>query len=256
MGLLAGVIREIESASHFIIDLDGTILFGKELAPGARELIERVKGRFVILSNNSTDTAASLSHLLCKLGLMVEPDQLILAGEHTVRFIAERYPGARIMLIGSPLIRRMARRKRLMLVQDKADFVVLSRDRRFNYDTMALAVNELRRGAKLVVTNTDLSHPTRNGGVVPETGTLMRALTACADVAPAHIIGKPEKTLFVEALRRLNAQASQTLVIGDNPATDAMGAQKLGMRFLLVSEGLTRAVPKTASVRPRSVARA
>ncbi|MNT76866.1 putative hydrolase YutF [compost metagenome] len=56
----------------------------------------------------------------------------------------------------------------------------------------------------------------------------------CAGVAPALVVGKPEPTLFVEGLRRLGARAGETLVIGDNPLTDARGAVRLGMRYLLV----------------------
>jgi FMN phosphatase YigB (HAD superfamily) len=47
-------------------------------------------------------------------------------------------------------------------------------------------------------------------------------------------VGKPENMLFVEGLRRLHATAAHTLVIGDNPLTDANGAVRMGMRYLLV----------------------
>ncbi|WP_144007118.1 HAD hydrolase-like protein, partial [Pelomonas sp. KK5] len=120
------------------------------------------------------------------------------------------------------------------LVDAEPEFIVLARDRRFDYARLALAANELRAGARLVVTNPDLSHPAPAGAVVPETGALMRALVACAGIEPAQVIGKPEADLFIEGLRRLGATPAHTLVIGDNPLTDALGAARLGMRCLLL----------------------
>src|SRR5262249_19536409 len=153
---------------------------------------KRIENRYVILSNNSTDTSASMGHLLKGLGITVDPNRLLLAGEQTIRFMAEEYPSARVMLIGSLVIQRFARRMKLNLVKDRADFVVLARDKRFDYERLSLVVNELRRGAKLVVTNPDLCHPGEEGQIVPETGTLMRAVIACTGVVPAHVIGKPQ----------------------------------------------------------------
>lgn len=230
------LVQAIDSASHFIVDLDGTLLFGKQVAPGALELLNRIRDRFVILSNNSTDTAASMAHFLRGLGITVERDRIILAGEQTIRFVAEQYPGARVHLLGSPVLQRFSRKMGLILVKDDAQLVVLARDRRFDYERLTWAVNQLRLGAKLVVTNPDLYHPGENGSVVPETGSLLRALVAGNATTPDHIIGKPQKTMFMEALRRLGADAARTLMIGDNRTTDELGARELDIRFELVGQ--------------------
>ncbi len=201
---------------------------------GAIELLEQLAGRYVVVSNNSTHTAQALARALRARGLPLSADRLVLAGEQTLRFMAQHHPGARIRLLGSPALRRHARALGCTLVDTAPDFVVLARHERFDYATLATAVNELRAGAHLVVTNPDLSHPAPHGTVVPETGALMRAMVECAGIAPALVIGKPEGGLFVEGLRRLGAKPADTLVIGDNPLTDAQGAARLGMRFLLL----------------------
>jgi putative hydrolase of the HAD superfamily len=41
---------------------------------------------------------------------------------------------------------------------------------------------------------------------------------------------KPGKSIFREALRQLNAQADETLFIGDDPEADIKGAKAVGMR--------------------------
>jgi ribonucleotide monophosphatase NagD (HAD superfamily) len=83
---------------------------------------------------------------------------------------------------------------------------------------------------------------------VPETGALMQAVVACSGVQPAQVIGKPGHRLFREALHRLQAHAADTLMIGDNPATDALGAAGLGMRCVLVGEGRGAQVASLAAL--------
>ena len=84
------------------------------------------------------------------------------------------------MLLASPALRAAARRHKLELVETGAELVVLCRDRNFNYAKLAAAANAVRGGAKLIVANPDLTHPGRSGTVVPETGSLLRAVLACA----------------------------------------------------------------------------
>jgi 4-nitrophenyl phosphatase len=86
----------------------------------------------------------------------------------------------------------------------------------------------------LVVTNGDSSHPAPGGKLIPETGALMHAVIGCSRVAPYLVVGKPGHMLFEEGLRRLGAEPVDTIMIGDNPLTDALGAARLGMPYLLV----------------------
>jgi len=202
--------------------------------PGADELIRLVDGRYVIVSNNSTHSASDLAAELASRGLQIPADRLVLAGSMAVRFVARDYDGARILLIASSSIRREAERTGLHLVPGGADVVLLGRDVAFTYDKLALVANEIRRGAILVATNPDTSHPGANGAVVPETGALMRAIISCAKPDALRVIGKPQPDLFQEALRRLGTPPHCSVVIGDNPDTDAAGALGLGMPYLLI----------------------
>ncbi len=225
----------MQAAQGFILDLDGTLIRGRRPLAGAVELLECLAGRFVILSNNSSDTAASLARTLRQGGLSVAPELLLLAGESTVHRLAATRPGLRVMLVGSRALRRLARCAGLTVTERDPEVVLLARDDDFSYRKLRTAANALREGAALLVTNPDLYHPAGDGlGIVPETGALLQALVACSGVEPAEIVGKPQAALFLAALRQLETSAAETLVIGDNPRTDALGALRLGMRFLLV----------------------
>ena len=221
----------------FVIDLDGTLVHGRTVIPGAAELIRQVGDRFAIVSNNSTHSACGLATELASAGLEVPTDRIILAGVMAVQRVALDYPGARVLLIGSPALRHEADRAGLTLVQDAADVVLLGRDEAFSYDKLALAANEIRRGASLVACNPDRFHPGADGLLVPETGALMQAIIACASPPNVRVVGKPQPDLFQEALRRLNSDPAACVMIGDNPETDAAGAARLGMPYLLVGSG-------------------
>lgn len=217
-----------------ILDLDGTLIRGHEVIPGASELLTRWAGRYVIVSNNSTDTAAGLALRLQTMGLPVQADALVLAGEQALRHIARQYPRARLMLCASDALRACAASLALTLVPRDADIVLLARDLAFGYGTLQALATELARGAELMVSNGDLTHPGPQGAIVPETGALLQSVLACAPGVRPRILGKPEAMLLEEGLRRLGLAPADTTVIGDNVRTDALGAVRLGMGYLLV----------------------
>lgn len=223
-------------ACHLIVDLDGTLIREDEPIEGAAELLARFRDRYVIVSNNATHTAHSMARRLARMGLKVEPEHIVLAGEQTIDYMRREHPHARMLLAASPVLQRHALSIGCELVKSDADFVVLALDPGFNRARLGKMANQLRRGARLLVTNGDDNHPGPGGAVVPETGALMAALVAASGVQPWRIIGKPGPLLLEEGLRRLGAQASSTIVIGDNPSTDALGAARLGMRCVLVGD--------------------
>ncbi len=216
------------------VDLDGTLTVGDGLTPAAKELLVAAQGAFVVLSNNSSHTPVQLSAELAARGLVVPAERIVLAGAQSVRLIAMEQPGARVMLFGSPALERLALEAGLVLTHDRPHLVVLARDERFSYEGIGHAANALRRGGRLVVANADFTHPGPEGSVVPETGALLAAVRACAPDVPYRVISKPEPFLFEEALRVLGTRAERTLMIGDNAATDGLGARRAGMPYLHV----------------------
>jgi 4-nitrophenyl phosphatase len=224
----------LEQASGYVIDLDGTLRSGNLVLPGAQALLDYARDRYVVVSNNSRDTATTLAAELDRLGLKVDSERIVLAGEQAVLEIARCYPAARVRIVASRTLAHLATRRGCNVVEEEPDVILLGRDQTFDYKKLASIVNQIRRGARLVAANPDMTHPAADGGVWPETGSLLSAVLACTETQVDAIVGKPEPLLFAEALRRLGTTAESTLVIGDNPLTDAAGASRLGMRFLLV----------------------
>jgi HAD superfamily hydrolase (TIGR01450 family) len=220
-----------------ILDLDGTLMREHEPVEGAADLLRAYHDRYVVVSNNSTHTAIQLARRLRAAGLVVEPDRLVLAGEMTVQYLCARHQDARVLMCASSGVRRYALQHGCRLVEDGADIVALALDKRFTYSVLGRVTQELVRGAQLVVSNADVSHPGPDGLVVPETGALMQAVMAASGCVPSHVVGKPGPAMFEEGLRRLGCSRDEVVVIGDNPNTDALGAVRAGLRYLLVGDG-------------------
>lgn len=222
------------AATSFILDLDGTLISGRRVLPGAREVVQQLEDRFVVVSNNSTHAPEELAVELAALGLRIPQDRILLAGIMALQVVAQEYGPAPVLIAGSAGLRREAMRRGFNLVEQDAEVVLLARDPHFNYQKLERLANEVRRGAQLIVTNGDLTHPGPDGQVIPETGSLLQAVLACAQTGSVRIIGKPEAALLLEALRRLEAAPEDCVLVGDNPKTDAAGAERLGMPYLLL----------------------
>jgi ribonucleotide monophosphatase NagD (HAD superfamily) len=136
------------------------------------------------------------------------------------------------MTIGGDATRATARG--LRVVDEDADFVLLTRDHSTDLARIGAAADEVRAGAQLFVANPDLWHPGPGARRVPDTGAVFAAFRACAGEVPYTLIGKPEPELFARALEALGAAAERALVVGDNPATDARGSRALGIACAIV----------------------
>ena len=237
------------AAQGAILDLDGTLIREDRPLPGAARLLARFGPRCVIASNNSSDTAASLSRRLAAMGLEVPADRIVLAGEEALRLIARRHPGARVLLLGAPALHGAARALGLRPDRGGGEVALLCRDEAFDYAALRRLTDLVRAGAPFYVANPDLTHPGANGRPVPETGALLAALRACVgpSVRP-EIIGKPGPRLFARSLELLGLPADQILVIGDNPATDIAGARAIGLRGLLIGAHPEAVAPDPAGL--------
>jgi HAD superfamily hydrolase (TIGR01450 family) len=217
-----------------LIDLDGTLLLGRRPAPGAKDLLTRVRGHFVVVSNDSEHVPSQLARRLQGVGLAVGPDRIILAGVCAVEALARERPGARILLLASPMLQRYARRCGLQLQRTAPEVVMVARDRNFSYAGLAAAADAIRGGAQLMATNPDVSHPGGDGQQIPDTGALLAAILACSGSVPVRMFGKPDPQMLYEGLRRLEGDPRAAIMIGDNPATDGQAAQRAGIQFVRV----------------------
>lgn len=223
----------LEDYDAILCDLDGCLISGDVVLPGAEALLERAGDRLTILSNNSTDTSETLSARLCAMGLAVPPARIVLAGTAAVEHLAAR-PDARVRLYASPAVRAHAAASGLVQEDTAPTHVLLAKDLGYGYAALQETIGLLSRGARLVVANPDFSYPGPDGLPVPETGSCLAAILSVLPDLAYDVIGKPEPGLYRSALQRYRTKPRKVLAIGDSPLTDAEGASRLGLDFVLV----------------------
>lgn len=218
--------------SAVLADLDGCLVSGVAVLPDVPELFERCGSRLWIVSNNSSDTAQSLSAQLAGLGLPLPADRILLAGEMTLRALQVAHPGARIALYAADPLERLALGLGLRLDRDRPDAVVLARDLSIDFADIARIAAFAHEGLTVTLANPDRSHPAVDGTPVPETGALWAAVNAIVPCARMSSLGKPAPYLPREALRRAGVAPEAAVFIGDTAETDGVAAAACGVEFV------------------------
>jgi HAD superfamily hydrolase (TIGR01450 family) len=224
----------LKEAGLVLIDLDGCLAFGNVPHPAAPDLLHRLAGRYAIVSNNSTETPEGLARVLAGNGLAVDPHRILLAGSLMVDLLAREYTGGRVTLLANGAIRDYAQRAGIRNCARGAEVVALARDTTLTHAKLSAALAAVHRGARLFVSNPDLTHPGPEGLPVMETGAILQLFRACVPALEYTVVGKPSRTIFDIALARFGCSATKAVMIGDNSETDGAGATNVGITPILV----------------------
>jgi HAD superfamily hydrolase (TIGR01458 family) len=108
----------------------------------------------------------------------------------------------------------------------------------FTYDVLNRAFRWLHEGAELVAVARNRTYQTQ-AGLVLDSGPFVALLEEAAEVE-ARVTGKPSETFFRAALRRLQLEAGQVAMVGDDLEADVLPAMALGMEGILVRTGKFR----------------
>lgn len=222
-----------------MVDLDGVIWLSGEPIAGAGDGVRRLRDagvRLLFATNNAEPTGAQLAQRLARAGIEVEPDDVVTSAHAAAGLVSA---GQRVLAVGGPGVDEALHERRAIVVHvgdDAAtdvDAVVVGLTHDFDYDVMAAAATAVRRGARLVGTNEDPTHPTPKG-LLPGSGALVAAVATAAET-PAIMAGKPHAPMADLIGRRA---ADVAVVVGDRPATDGMLARRLGVPYALVRSGV------------------
>lgn len=224
-----------------ISDMDGVIYRGDQAIPDAVTAIKRWQNRGIeiaYVTNNSTKSAEEFSQKLAGLGIAAQADRVITTSSVTATFMASRWPtGTGTFVIGSSALKNSIESAEFKLTDKSPTVVVVGLDREINYSKLKVAVRAILNGATLIGTNPDLLIPSSDG-FEPGAGCLLKAVCASSGTLNPIIIGKPEPLLMQIAQEKLGTPTSNTIVIGDQLATDIRAANRANIKSLLVLTGV------------------
>jgi 4-nitrophenyl phosphatase len=234
--------RLLRNKLLFLFDLDGVFYKGKEsrVKIGGTEAIEalRAKGRkLYVLTNNSTDSAATVHARLLESGIPVKREEVLTSGLLTAEYLRERHGPVSYYLVGEDgLETEMKKCGHRRVKGESADFVVVGLDRKVTYDKLDQAARLARNGAGLVASHSSRVYMYKDGPAMAA-GPLLRAIEY-ASRRRAVVIGKPSPLMFNIALERAGCAKGVSVMIGDQVDTDIAGAARAGIDAVLVTSGI------------------
>lgn len=224
----------------YLMDMDGVLIRGKMVVPGAAEFIERLRAAgspFMVLTNNSRLTPHDHHAELGKLGLDIPIDRIFTSALATGRFLQDQRPEGSAYVIGESGLTTALHEIGYRLTEHAPDYVVLGETYSYSFASITTAVRLVAEGARFIATNPDISGPT-DEGIVPATGAVAAMIQAATGVKP-YFVGKPNPLMMRSALRELGAHSENTTMIGDRMDTDIVAGIESGLETILVLSGVT-----------------
>lgn len=231
----------MEPPKNYLIDMDGVLVTGGTMIPGADAFLARLQARgakYLVLTNNSRFTPGDLSHRLQGSGLDVRPECIFTSAMATARFLQTQRPDGTAFVIGDSGLTSAIHSVGYIITDRRPDYVVLGEALNYSLEAFTQAVRMIEAGARFIATNPDPNGPAE-GGTVPACGAVA-ALIEKASGVNALFVGKPNPLMMRMALQYLGAHSENTVMVGDRMDTDVIAGVQTGMETTLVLTGVTR----------------
>jgi NagD protein len=227
---------------NFIIDMDGVLVEGRSLIPGADEFIEillKQKRKFLLMTNNPLYTPRDLAHRLQSIGINIKENQIFTSAMATAAFLNRQRPNGKAFVLGESGLTGAIHDVGYVITDMKPDYVVLGETVAYNFEMIKKAIRLIHdHGARFIATNPDPSGPSE-GGLVPACGAMAALIENASGVKP-FFVGKPNALMMRTALNYLNVHSENTIMIGDRMDTDIVAGVSSGMETILVLSGVTK----------------
>ena len=230
----------MQNIHGILLDIDGVLHVSMQPVAGAAETLAWLgqQGyRTCFVTNTTTMGRATLAQRLQGIGLPVEEERIITAPVATATYIRQHFAGKRCwVLTKGDTAADFAGIELVDGLKEHADVVVIGgAEELLTYEAMNRAFGLLMDGAVLLAMHTNLYWKTKDG-LQLDSGPFVRALEL-ASGKQAVVLGKPSRDFFEQALLEIGVAADEAVMVGDDIENDIDGAQRAGMKGVLVETG-------------------
>ena len=248
--------RDPERFDAYLFDIDGTLLLGDTLIPGADVMLARLRADrvpFRFLTNNASQTHAQIAARLRRAGIEAEPDDFVSCADCVPDYQrARNRTGTEqvFFLIGQaddiPGVVRYEKDFEKIMDCDGILFNGGPHDWRLSL-TKLLNYFIAFPGRPFLVPNPDLLNPLPGGAVsvcpCGQAQLVLRMLEESGIRKELVQFGKPLSPIYREAVRSLalpsGTPPARIMAAGDLLSSDILGANRAGMTSAAVLTGLT-----------------
>jgi phospholysine phosphohistidine inorganic pyrophosphate phosphatase len=238
-----------------LIDLDGVIFEDEELVPGAPEALAWIRTQAIphaFLTNTTSQPRRALVAKLARLGVPAAAEQIVTPALAAAEWLPLNAPGAAALFVpeatradfaGVPLLADDAE-------SGAASVVVGDLGTGWTFGALNRAFRLLMANRSAALVALGMTRYWRAAdGLRLDAGPFVTALEHATD-RRAVVLGKPAREFFEIALRRVRCTAAETIMLGDDIVTDVGGAQRAGIRGVLVRTGKFREADLASGLPP------
>ncbi|MBF0194044.1 MAG: FAD-dependent oxidoreductase [Magnetococcales bacterium] len=227
----------------YIFDVDGVLLNGEAVMPGAKETLDELNKQsrpFVLLTNNSTRSRKDVQQIMDRFGLPIISENIITAPYAAAQYLLREAADKNILVLGADGLREELKEAGLQLTQDpeEASYLVTGADPKLSIEHLQLGLAALKEGAKWLAVSLDKLHPIP-GGYHSGGGAMAGALQAYVERTPDIYVGKPSITIMEAALQQLGLEKYEVAMVGDTLTSDIAAGVVAGVPACLVLSGAT-----------------
>ncbi len=236
-----------------LIDLDGTVYDDDRGLPGVADALAQLRDRGIPLrfvTNTTRLPRGALGARLRAMGVAASADEVLTAPRAAADWLESQGLRRVALYLAEPSHEEFAR---FEVTRERPDAVVvgdLGAD--WTFERLNEAFRAVRDGARLVAIQKNRYWSTA-GTLTLDAGPFVAALEYAA-ATEATVVGKPSAAFFAAAARSLALPPAAIAMVGDDVESDIGGAQRAGMRGVLVRTGKYRSGDETRTgVRPDAV---
>ena len=231
---------ELKDKRLFLLDMDGTIYLDEQLFDGTLDFlahVQRIGGRAMYLTNNSSKSVGSYVDKLKRLGIEAKPEDFFTSVNATVLHLQKR-SFRKIYAFGTNSFKQQLREGGLPVtdrLEEDIDCLCMGFDTELTFQKLEDACILLNRGVEYIATNPDWVCPTWYGSV-PDCGSVAEMLWRATGRRP-QVIGKPQPYMVDLAVKQSGFTKDQTILLGDRLYTDIKSGVHAGIDTVLVLSG-------------------
>jgi HAD superfamily hydrolase (TIGR01458 family) len=222
-----------------LFDMDGVVHIGDSPIHGAAETLRHLKAigiPYRFLTNTTTKTVETLSQKMAGMGLPIEVAEIFTTHQVAVNYLRAR---------GSPPCFPVVASEALPLYdgfprsESAPEYIILGDiEDRWSYALLNRLFNCIMDGATLLALHKGRYWRTEEG-LRMDIGVFVAGLEYTTG-KEAVVLGKPSPTFFRIVMDDLAVHPDHVIMVGDDVESDIGGAQKIGMRGVLVKTGKYR----------------
>lgn len=231
--------KQFATVKCVVFDLDGTVYFGKNLAPKAIETIDyarRQAGHVFFATNNSAKTPLEIYERLKKMGIHLTPDEVLTSSFLLAEYLLQ-HKLTQTITVGTDSLKQFLNEKGITTDSKKPHAFVLGYNPAATLKDLDIPLNYLPKDYLFIAANLERSYPVENGWLTPGAGAMVKMAEFVLQKEADVFVGKPHAVMLKWIARKFNLFAQQILMVGDQYKSDVQMAENFGAHALLVTNG-------------------